>query len=77
MFLIIMTFLLTTAFYAFLLWLACRRVSRHLQGNADGVKAVTDHVLIPLLGAQPEDESGPCPASEPDAGIAPTVQAQK
>ncbi len=67
MFLVSLTFLLTTAVYGTLFWLACRRVSRHLQGNAEGVKAVTDHVLIPLLGRRPEGESEQCAASEPEA----------
>jgi hypothetical protein len=61
---VLLTFLLTTAFFGILLWLACRRVSRHLQGNADAVKAVTDHVLIPLLGRRAEDDREP-PAGEP------------
>lgn len=59
MLLIILTFLLTTALYGFLLWWACRRISRHLQGNPEGVKAVTDHVLLPLLGRPPVEESEP------------------
>lgn len=66
MLLIILTFLLTTALYGTLLYLACRRLSRHLQGNPDGVKAVTDHVLIPLLGRRPDSE-GEQPASETEA----------
>jgi hypothetical protein len=33
---VFLTFLLTTAVYGILLWLACRRVSRYLQGNAGG-----------------------------------------
>ena len=57
MFLIFLTFLLTTAGYGILLWLACRRVSRHLQGNPEAVKAVTDHVLIPLLCRRPNGEN--------------------
>jgi hypothetical protein len=58
-------FLLTTALYGVVLWLACRRVSRHLQGNAEAVKAVADHVLIPLLGRRPEEDSKQTPASNP------------
>lgn len=65
MFLIVLTFLLTTAVYGILLYLAARRISRHLQGNEVGVKAVTDHVLIPLLGRRPDDESERA-ASEPE-----------
>jgi hypothetical protein len=49
---LLLTFLLTTALYGVLLWLVCCRVLRHLQGNAEAVKAVTDHVFIPLLGKQ-------------------------
>ncbi|HTU92890.1 MAG TPA: hypothetical protein VMF69_22610 [Gemmataceae bacterium] len=64
MFLIFMTFLLTTAAYGALLWLACRRVLRHLKGNPEAVKAVTDHVLIPLLGRRPDDDNDP--ANEPN-----------
>ncbi len=56
MFLIIATFGLTTGLYGFLLWLACRRVARHLQGNAEAVKAVTEHVLLPILGRQAEQK---------------------
>ena len=52
LFLAFLAFLLATAFYGVLLWLACRRVLRHLQGNAEAVRAVTDHVFIPLLGKQ-------------------------
>jgi len=40
-------------------WLAFARVSRHLQGNPDGVKAVSEHVLIPLLGRR-RAEDDPC-----------------
>ncbi len=65
MLLIILTFLLTTALYGALLWLAVRRILRHLQGNEEAVKAVTDHVLIPLLGRRPEDESE-CPPDKPE-----------
>jgi hypothetical protein len=64
-FLVFLTFLLTTALYGGLLWLACRRVSRHLQGNPEAVKAVADHVLIPLLGRRQEGGSQPSPGSNP------------
>jgi hypothetical protein len=57
MLLIILTFLLTTAFYAILLYLACRRISRHLQRTPEGVKAVTAHVLLPLLNRPPDEET--------------------
>jgi hypothetical protein len=63
---IILTFLLTTAFYGVLLYLACRRVSRHLQGNESAIHAVTTHLLLPLLGRRPEDENDQ-PAGEPDS----------
>jgi len=54
MLLIFVTFILTTVLYGCLLFLACRRVARHLQGNQEAVKAVTEHVLVPVLGRQTE-----------------------
>ncbi len=57
MLLIFLTFLLTTAGYGALLWWACRRISRHLRGNPEAVKAVTEHVLIPLLGRRAVEEN--------------------
>jgi hypothetical protein len=66
MFLIVLTFLLTTAVYGILLYLACRRVFRHLQGNERAIEAVTIHVLLPLLGRRPDDENDQ-PDSEPDS----------
>ena len=51
-------FVLTTGVFGGLLWLGFRRVSRHLQGNAEAVKHVADHVLIPLLGRKPEEAHG-------------------
>jgi hypothetical protein len=57
---IILTFLLTTAAYGVLLWLAVRRVLHHLQGNEEGIKALTRFVLVPLLGRPPvEDDEQP------------------
>ena len=53
MFVVIMTFSLTTGIYASLMWLACRRVVHHLRGNPEAVKAVTEHVLLPMLGRKP------------------------
>jgi len=47
-------FLLTTALYGALLFLAFRRVAAHLQGNAEATKSVVDHVVIPLLGRKPQ-----------------------
>jgi hypothetical protein len=45
-----LTFLVTTVGYVLLLWLALRRVALHLQGNEAATKAVTEHVLVPILG---------------------------
>ena len=56
MILVIMTFILTTGVYACLMWLACRRVAHHLRGNPEAVKAVTEHVLLPLLRRQAEQK---------------------
>lgn len=55
MFLIFLTFILTTGLYGGLLFLAGRRVARHLQGNPEAVKAVTEHVLLPILGRKPDN----------------------
>ena len=54
MMLVIVTFMLTTGLHGLLAWLAFRRVVKHLQGNDAATKAVTDHMLIPLLGRQTE-----------------------
>lgn len=56
MFLIFLTFILTTALYACLVALALRRVAAHLRGNPEAVKAVTEHVLLPVLGRQAEQK---------------------
>jgi hypothetical protein len=56
MLLIFLTFILTTCLYCSLLFLACRSVARHLQGNNEAVKAVTEHVLLPMLGRQAEQK---------------------
>jgi hypothetical protein len=53
MFLILVTFLVTTAIYVVLLALALRRVARHCQGNETATRAVTEHVLLPILGREP------------------------
>jgi hypothetical protein len=58
-------FLLATGLDGGVLWLAFRRVSRHLQGNPEAVKAVADHVLIPLLGRKPESDSKQSPDGKP------------
>ena len=56
MFLIIATFTLTTGLYGFMLWLACRRVARHLQGNPEAVKALTENLMLPILGRHGEQK---------------------
>jgi hypothetical protein len=51
---ILVTFVLTTVLYAGLgLW-GLARVIRHLQTNRAAVQAVTEHVLMPLLGRKSE-----------------------
>jgi hypothetical protein len=47
-------FLLTTALYGAVLFLAFRRVAEHLKGNAEATKSVVDHIVIPLLGRKPQ-----------------------
>ena len=51
---IFLTWLLTTIVYGALIWFGVQRVVRHLKNNPDGVKAVTEHVLLPLLGKSAE-----------------------
>jgi hypothetical protein len=56
---ICLTFVGTTMLYAAALFLACRRVMRHLQGKAPAIAAVVEHVLVPLFGRRnpsPSDE---------------------
>ncbi len=65
MLLIFVTFLLTTALYVVPAVWAIRRVSKHLQQNPNGVQAVTEHVLIPLLGRRRDDESEQEPGQSP------------
>jgi hypothetical protein len=59
---ILVTFVLTTALYGGLAVWGLRRLIRHLQSNNDGVKAVTEHVLLPMLGRSPEDVEKKKPA---------------
>jgi hypothetical protein len=47
---VLVTFIVTTAIYAVGLWMALRRVAVHLKDNEAGSKAVTEHVLLPILG---------------------------
>jgi hypothetical protein len=56
MFLILVTFLVTTTIYVGLLALVLRRVARHCQGNDTATRAVTEHVLLPILGRAPEQK---------------------
>jgi len=51
--LVLLTFVATTGIYTGLLVLAFRRVARHLQGHPEAMQAVTEHVLLPLLGKKP------------------------
>jgi hypothetical protein len=57
MFLILVTFLVTTAIYVALLALVLRRVARHCQGNDTATRAVTEHVLLPILGRAPDQRA--------------------
>jgi hypothetical protein len=52
---VLLTFVVTTGVYAGLLVLAFRRVAWHLQGHPEAVKAVTEHVLLPLLGRKKDN----------------------
>jgi hypothetical protein len=60
--LVLLTFVATTGIYSVLFILAFRRVARHLQGRPEAVEAVTEHVLVPLLGRQKDDADKKKPA---------------
>ena len=61
LFLILFTFLVTTALFGVLLWFACRRVVAHLQKHPAGRQAFTEHILAPLFGrgADSKEDLGP------------------
>ncbi|HZZ78895.1 MAG TPA: hypothetical protein VFE62_10280 [Gemmataceae bacterium] len=44
------TFIATSALYASLAALALHRVARHVQRNPEGLHAVLEHVLVPMVG---------------------------
>jgi hypothetical protein len=53
--LILLTFVATTGIYAGLLVWAFRRTARHLQDHPEGMRALTEHVLVPLLGKKHDE----------------------
>lgn len=59
---ILLTFVATIGICAGLLILAAHRVARHLQGRPDAVQAVTEHVLLPLLGKNGDETDKKKPA---------------
>ena len=63
MFFIFITWLITTLVYGALGWIAIRRVVKHLRGNEVGMRAVVEHVLLPMLGKERTDEE-PKPATD-------------
>jgi hypothetical protein len=52
---VLLTFVVTRVIYAGVLGLAFRRVALRLQGHPEAVKAVTEDVLLPLLGRTKND----------------------
>jgi hypothetical protein len=57
------TFLLTTALYAALFWLAARKVADHVREHPGAAQALTDHLLLPVLAPTQrqadDEEAGP------------------
>jgi hypothetical protein len=45
----LVTVILTSAAWAGLLWFMLRRVVQHLRSNPDGVKAISEHIFIPMF----------------------------
>ena len=63
MILVLLSFLLTTAGYGFLVWLAVRRVVEHLRECPEGVAALSEHLLLPVFGKRKPEE---VPEPEPE-----------
>jgi hypothetical protein len=55
----LVTFIVTTSMYAALAVWGTTRVVRHLRANRGAVEAVTEHVLMPLLGHSPQETKKP------------------
>ncbi|HYV36639.1 MAG TPA: hypothetical protein VE988_13100 [Gemmataceae bacterium] len=53
--LVLLTFVVTCGLWLALLAIAFRRVASHLQGRPAAVEAVTEHVLLPLLGRKRDE----------------------
>lgn len=47
---IVLTILGTSALYALLAVLLCRRVANHLRGNSFAANMLVEHVILPVLG---------------------------
>ena len=67
------TFVAANVLTGCVVWLACRRVLHHLQGDRDATKAVVENFLMPLLGrrkAEPDanDVRPDVPVSEAPSG---------
>ncbi len=58
---LLVAFVLATALWGVLLWLAARRVLRHIRGDAEATRAVVEHVLMPLVGKKPGEDIPPRP----------------
>ena len=52
---ILVTFVVTNAVYVCLLFVACRRVARHLQGRPEAVQSLTENVLVPMFGKRRDE----------------------
>jgi hypothetical protein len=72
MFLILITFILTTALYAALFWLATRNLARHLQDNPEAIHALSKHLFVPLLGKRAKEDDLPGPVVQ--ATLSPSPQ---
>ena len=58
MMLIVITFILTTVAYGVLIWFASRRLVAHLRDNPEAVAALSEHLIIPILGRKPPEDPG-------------------
>jgi hypothetical protein len=64
---VLLTFVATTGLYAAVLIFALHRVALHLQSHPDAMRAVNEHILVPLLGKwhiAPDAGQGPAGSKE-------------
>ncbi len=54
---IVVTFLLTNVVNGVVVYYAARKVLRHAQSRPEAMKALVEHLLIPLMGGKPQKKT--------------------